>query len=187
MTCQDLCQVIPQTLAADSPTYVNIWRRPFRAICGYPPVNNACTNACAGPKGIQYPDVELIIFKEKHGSPFVPTCADFELLLGQVKESQSTCLGAKSYSYLHGCNDEVRNYLGATTVSIQAASAWIPRVTGCLSLLGSLLIVINVTTSPKRRKLFYHQLVSTMSVFDAFGFHRIDGSGTQIRTRYICK
>jgi hypothetical protein len=167
VTCKDLYQAIPDTLASDSPICVNSWRKPFRGICGCPPVGNACNNVCS--EGIRYPDVELSLAKEKYGLNISPTCADFELILRDFRESTPTCLAAKSYSYLCGCNDEVRNYLGATTKPKQAALAWVPRVTGCLSLIGSLLIIYNVTTSPKKRKSFYHQLVSTMSVFDVFG------------------
>jgi hypothetical protein len=175
ITCQDLYQAIPQALTDDSPLCNNNWRKPFRGICGCPPIkNNACTNTCPG--GIQYPGVELTLVKEKFGLKFVPTCADFELIVFDVKETSAICLGAKSYAYLCGCNDGIRYYLGATTISQQAVLAWIPRVTGFLSLMGSLLIIYDVTTNPRRRQSFYHQWFP--------GMDSIDSSGTQIRTRY---
>jgi hypothetical protein len=88
---------------------------------------------------------------------------------------------AHEYNYACGCNGGEREYIGAESPGQRAALAWIPRVSGGLSLLGSLYIVVDVllrymtrhplnstraVTSVSPRPV-YDSLVGTMAAFDA--------------------
>eukprot|EP00980_Cylindrotheca_fusiformis_P031116 scaffold25830_cov162-Cylindrotheca_fusiformis.AAC.17 len=117
------------------------------------------------------PDFSLGFLTEAFGYPFTPTCQEMLWLMQGVGEDASECFGVTQFSYVCGCG--VRPYLGATTEGQQAALAWILRMTGMLSALGSSLILWDVFVFSKKnnrntRLTMLHQLVCGMSLFDVF-------------------
>jgi hypothetical protein len=59
--------------------------------------------------------------------------------------------------------------LGANSPAKRAALAWVPRVSGTLSLLGSLYIIVDCARIKTKRIKVLPQLLIMMSVFDVFG------------------
>lgn len=72
-------------------------------------------------------------------------------------------------SYVCGCDDGQRQYMGATSDGHRAVLAWLPRITGLLSLVGSSMILFDVYRSRKRSgATIYQGLVAGLSVCDIF-------------------
>jgi len=116
------------------------------------------------------PDVLLPYTKNLWKLPEVITCRqEAAYVENHLEESSNQCYYADLLSYLCGCNNSLRNNFGADTKLKHILMAWIPRVTGLLSLIGSCLIIRDVAKNKKLRKSTLHQLVGSMSVFDAFG------------------
>eukprot|EP00980_Cylindrotheca_fusiformis_P007123 scaffold1497_cov122-Cylindrotheca_fusiformis.AAC.1 len=117
------------------------------------------------------PDFRLDYLPELIGYPFTPTCQELLWAYQGVPEDTFDCFGGAQSIYICGCG--IRPYLGATTVGEQAALAWILRITGLLSTIGSSLILWDVFVVSKkrnrnRRLTMLHQLVCGMSFFDVF-------------------
>eukprot|EP00980_Cylindrotheca_fusiformis_P004730 scaffold1007_cov142-Cylindrotheca_fusiformis.AAC.1 len=117
------------------------------------------------------PDLLLDYLPEVIGYPFKPTCQELLWYLQGIPEDTFDCFTGDQFFYVCGCG--VRPYLGATTEGEQAALAWILRMAGLLSAIGSSLILFDIfVVSRKRnrnRKLtMLHQLLCGMSFFDFF-------------------
>jgi len=94
------------------------------------------------------------------------TCGMLEIFKGGVESDSNACELMTDNAFLCGCNNGVRNYLGADTIAKQAALAWLPRVSGLLSIIGSSLIIWDVT---HRAQNLRHQILLGMSVGDIIG------------------
>eukprot|EP00980_Cylindrotheca_fusiformis_P004732 scaffold1007_cov142-Cylindrotheca_fusiformis.AAC.3 len=117
------------------------------------------------------PDFRLDYLPELIGYPFTPTCQELLWYYQGVPEDTFLCFGAVQTIYVCGCG--IRPYLGATTERQQAALAWILRIAGLLSAIGSSLILWDVFVASKkrnrnRRLTMLQQLVCGLSFFDAF-------------------
>eukprot|EP00980_Cylindrotheca_fusiformis_P014971 scaffold4097_cov102-Cylindrotheca_fusiformis.AAC.1 len=118
------------------------------------------------------PDFLLDWLPEVIGYPFKPTCQELLWAYQGVPEDTFECFGGAQTIYICGC-DAIRPYLGATTEGEQAALAWILRIAGLLSAIGSSLILWDVFVASKkrnrnRRLTMLHQLLCGMSFFDFF-------------------
>jgi hypothetical protein len=142
---------------------------PLRGICGCPSRGRPCADLVCSLDANMYTQDDDERFADlmiAFGQPIQPTCMEFKLALEQYREEASMCLVANNYQHLCGCNGGVRKYLGADTRVKQAFLAWIPRFTGGLSMLGSILILRSVLRDRKKREPFYDQLIAGMSCFD---------------------
>jgi hypothetical protein len=100
---------------------------------------------------------------------FDTTCEDVDLALGQLDRREFYCWSAKELTHQCGCNKGVAWYYGAATVAKHAVLlAWIPRVSGVLSLLGSGYIIQDIFRWYRRTHSIttYHMLMLGMSLFD---------------------
>ena len=136
-------------------------------ICGCNPVNNHC-DLCPNDEGVPLPDKPFVGTGAYIG--FTPSCGDVDLLSTQLPASNYACFGAQLVSYTCGCDGGQRQYFGADSEGKRAALAWIPRVTGFMSFIGSSLIILDVlrARSKNRNKKvsIFHQLILVMSLFD---------------------
>jgi hypothetical protein len=132
--------------------------------CGCAPVKNHCV-FCNGaePLNEEYEDVEFnFLQNEEFGTNNLglnATCKILYMTQYQMPGDHEYCLATEHITFHCGCNDGVFEYSGADTVSKQAASSWIARAVGSLSLVGSILILRGIL----KRKSIYHQHVSTMA------------------------
>jgi len=94
------------------------------------------------------------------------TCGMLDIFSAGVESDSSVCDLMTDNAYLCGCNNGVRTYLGADTIAKQAALAWLLRVSGLLSIIGSSLIIWDVT---HRAQNLRHQILLGMSVGDIIG------------------
>jgi hypothetical protein len=133
-------------------------------ICGCPPIENEC-DFCP-TKDITKPDDILEVAGFRVG--FDTTCEDVDLALGLLDRSEFYCWSAKELAHQCGCNKGVAWYYGAATVVKHAVLAWVPRVSGVLSLLGSGYIIQDIFRWYRRTHSIttYHMLMLGMSLFD---------------------
>lgn len=95
---------------------------------------------------------------------FFFTCGDIFSALDSA--APDLCYIADRYSFICGCDHD---YLGADTPTKRAALAWLPRVSGTLSLMGSLYIIFDCFKTKVKRQRTLSQLLILMSIFDVFG------------------
>eukprot|EP00980_Cylindrotheca_fusiformis_P022120 scaffold9000_cov106-Cylindrotheca_fusiformis.AAC.4 len=117
------------------------------------------------------PDILLDYLPEVIGYPFKPTCQELFWYFQGISEDTFDCFTGDQFLYVCGCG--VRPYLGATTEGEQAALAWILRMAGLLSAIGSSLILFDIFVVSRkrnrnRRLTMLHQLLCGMSFFDFF-------------------
>jgi len=132
-------------------------------LCGCKSIEGSC-DFCPNDETMPYPDTLLYPVEAQEG--FLPTCSDMGLTLTQIKESSELCFGARHFNFLCGCNGGERHYMGADTEFKRAFLAWLPRTTGFMSFIGSLLIIYDILKDGKKRVAVYNQLVLAMSLFD---------------------
>jgi hypothetical protein len=118
-------------------------------ICGCAPVPGYC-DFCPNDDNdnIPYPDQLLYPLEKLAGSLF--SCTDLNLTWTQFSKNSDMCFGSRQFNFLCGCNNGERIYLGADTETKRAFLAWIPRVSGSASLLGSLFIIWDVLRDKKK-------------------------------------
>lgn len=163
-TCQVVAQFVSTTILESSPDCSRS-QLYLGGVCGCQPVDSFC-QFCPNDDTIAYPDQLLYPLLRKNA---FMSCADMNATLSQVKQSQrGLCVTGRTFNFLCGCNGGVREYLGANTVVKQAYMAWLPRVSGLASLIGSIFIIFDVFRDAKRRGSVYYQLVSAMSFFTCF-------------------
>eukprot|EP00980_Cylindrotheca_fusiformis_P000742 scaffold174_cov98-Cylindrotheca_fusiformis.AAC.11 len=143
----------------------------FQGICECPWTRQGrpCTEVVNCSVDSFKPDLRLDYLPEAFGYPFSPTCQEIVWIMQGVHEDEVQCFGASQFAHVCGC--DIRRYLGATTEGQQAALAWILRMSGLLSAIGSSLILWDVFVASKkrnrnRRHTMLHQLVCGMSIFD---------------------
>jgi hypothetical protein len=140
---------------------------PLRGICGCPARAKPCADlVCSLDMYSQENDERFADLMSAFGQPIQLTCEEYRMSLEHYQEDSPTCLVADQYQHICGCNGGVRKYLGADTRVKQAFLAWVPRFSGCLSIIGSIFILRSVLRDRKRRESFYDQLIASMSCFD---------------------
>ena len=97
------------------------------------------------------------------------TCGALEVFVSVLDSGSGTCSALTEYAYLCGCNDGLRSYLGADTKTKQAVLAWLPRVSGLLSVIGSSLIIADISKNPQHRKSLRHLILFGLSIGDILG------------------
>jgi hypothetical protein len=147
-------------------------------ICGCLPPVDSCV-FCPDDPTIPFPDRPFPYSKYKFETEL--TCSEISGVIAQLPVNDEFCTKAHSTNFACGCNEGNRQYLGTKSTGQRAALAWIPRVSGGLSLLGSLYIVIDVvlrcsnrpalaltiTRSGIQQRPVYDTLVGVMAGFDA--------------------
>ena len=137
------------------------------AICGCPPPKKegSCT-FCPNDDGP--PDSDKLLYSMQFTIGLLLTCSELNLTLTRYDESSIRCFNSKQVNHICGCNSGDRHYGGADTEVKRAFFAWIPRVSGLASWIGSVLIIRDVFKDKKKRPSVYHQLILGLSFFDCF-------------------
>jgi hypothetical protein len=162
------CGLLDQLLASGffDCEEVKVARKFAGGICGCPPNGANFCDICPNDDQIPLPDKRVGLALDYFPLEQAPTCGQMGQVLTQFKESTRTCFGARTYNYMCGCNNGEMQYFGADNRAKKAALAWITRVSGTLSLLGSILIIWDVLRARSKRASVYHELVCCMSLFD---------------------
>lgn len=190
VTCSAASAVVFSTLEATNPD-CNLLQITIGGLCGCPRRPDGC-NMCEGDAQVPYPDKvntpSGVWFQE------IPTCQESYMMLWQLPKDKNApsamalrnslglprrtdvCRTASSSAYVCGCYGGQRQYMGATSDAKRAFLAWLPRVTGSLSLIGSVCILWDVFVGQKRKgrsntstpTSIYHGLVAGLSIFDIF-------------------
>ena len=105
----------------------------FGTTCGCPPIENHCY-LCDPGDVPSTPNKEIPQLEKYVSLPFAPTCAEFNTFQYQIEAETDLCALGYDQRWRCGCNGGHWSYLGADTVAKQAALAWIPRVTGAISI-----------------------------------------------------
>lgn len=137
-------------------------------VCGCAPIENACT-FCQQDEVIPFGDYVDPGYSARTG--FTPTCNEIRLGLSQFDKEGYLCWSSETIAFHCGCYGGKAKYYGTTSTRNHVLLAWIPRVTGLFSLLGSLYILRDICRIYRRLKCLstYHLLLVGMSVFDCFG------------------
>jgi hypothetical protein len=140
--------------------------------CGCEKTENHC-QWCRGQEGIpkeyysnQFANLESGIWDSSGLGGRVLTCGVADQMQFLIPKDAYRCWEVQQLSWKCGCNDFLWGYLGANTPPKQAVFAWLPRLSGLISFIGSLLVVRDTIFHKERRKKMYNQLVVGMSVFD---------------------
>ena len=88
------------------------------------------------------------------------------MTLAQLDDSSDECFHSRQFNYLCRCNGGDRYYVGADTDAKRAILVWIPCLSGLASLIGSLLIIADVSRDKNKLSSVYHQLGLGLSIFD---------------------
>ena len=140
----------------------------FAGICGCPPVkeDSFCT-FCPNDEDLPDSNRVLSFVQARDGGPLF-TCSELNLTVTQVSDTSDNCFFSRSFNFLCGCNEGSRHYVGADMELKQAFLAWIPRVTGLASLVGSLWIITDIIRDRSKHGLVFNQLMVEISIFDCF-------------------
>ena len=139
----------------------------FGGVCGCPPVKDACefcpTNDVDSsddsfPLGSVVFDIEV-------------SCLDTQNAMTQIGESELRCWNARHMAFLCGCNGGTAWYLGANSEPQQKTLAWIPRITGFFSFVGSVYIIQDILREVRKSRInngfsTYQLILLGMSIFD---------------------
>ena len=138
--------------------------------CGCPGIDNHCTICPDRPFPAEFKDKELPMFLLREvgldqdvGFPI--TCELAISFETQILASSHACKQANLQNFQCGCSDEW-NYFSADTETKKVALAWIPRVVGLFSFIGSTLIVSDVLRDAKRKRHLYNQIMVGLASFD---------------------
>lgn len=142
--------------------------------CGCPPISENHCLLCDDPLK---PEYEQHVIDERF-YPYLGLDGDIDFSITcelaismqfQLEKGSTECTAGRSRRDLCGCNDDGWDYLKANTTKKKELLAWLPRISGFLSLIGASIIIIHVVKDKKNRRQMYNQLVATMSVFDLLG------------------
>jgi hypothetical protein len=118
-------------------------------ICGCPPVPNNCV-FCPHDSVIPFPN-KLFLYS-RYNFQTLLTCKEVDGVITQLGNDEDICWRVHQTSFACGCNGGEKQYLGTKTHGQKAALAWLPRISGTLSLLGSLYIVVDVVKRYAKKK-----------------------------------
>ena len=133
--------------------------------CGCPPAPNACefcpSNDMTASEDFFFPLTSIIFSIQM-------TCAELGRALSQYENTERRCWTAKNFAWLCGCNGGTPWYLGADTERQHKVLAWVPRISGFLSLFGSIYIIQDIWRQKRRGIVLstYQLLLLGMSFFD---------------------
>ena len=132
--------------------------------CGCPATENQC-NFCP-TNDITLPNEPFPLTKVVFDVEI--TCAEVSQMLTQYEKTDFRCWSSKNFAFLCGCNGGTAWYLGADSETEHKTLAWIPRVTGFLSFLGSVFIIQDILRKRKYEMTVstYHMILLGMSLFD---------------------
>jgi hypothetical protein len=146
-------------------------------VCGCPPVPSYC-DFCPNDPEVPWPDTPFPYSRYEFDTEL--SCREISDAVTQLNEDDFRCYRARLVSFVCGCNGGERQYFGTNSTGQRAALAWIPRVSGLLSLLGSVCIVVDVLVRYSKKKTMlprtsnnnqarpvYDSLVGAMAGFDA--------------------
>ena len=173
ITCRDVEMMLTTSLRRDSPLCHTEWSIALQGLCGCPLPDDYCYFECEGANPetgqVPWPDEELPQgLLDAKNVPINPSCDEFQSFITHYTYDSSVCLATRFFNHLCGCNNGERIYLGAKTKRQKALLAWAPRISGCISLIGSLLMILDVYNDRKKRASIYHQLAFAMASFDLF-------------------
>ena len=151
--------IIPPDLVCDSDELAFV-----AGLCGCPPHPDDPCEICP-THDMTLPERRLGHSKAVYG--FNVTCAIAANALTQIKSTNDVCWNLKVDTWQCGCNGGIPWYLGASQKAQHVLLAWIPRVSGLLSLLGSVYIIQDVVRRfRKREPTTYDLILLGMSLFD---------------------
>jgi hypothetical protein len=141
VTCGQVHTLLP--FVADKIDDASCWfiQTGIGGVCGCPPVVDNCV-FCPGEPALSEPDKPFPY--SRYYIETVLTCEETANVATQFRSDDETCFRAHITNFVCGCNDGQRSYFGTESTGQRAALAWIPRITGSLSLLGSIYIVQDV-------------------------------------------
>jgi hypothetical protein len=155
-TCADVDAFARELYASESAECQAV--RFVSGICGCPPQED---NICRFCSGEDIPTPEYVVQSlAQFGLPAM-SCQDIGLFVTQYTHDALACKVMGLVEFMCGC---------ACTDKIQASNLliWLTRVTGTLSIIGSMYIVWDVLRERSRtaRMTVYHELMLAMSAFD---------------------
>jgi hypothetical protein len=171
---------IVQFLPADSisSSDCNSLQTGIGGICGCTPRPSSC-QFCPKEE-IPFPDAPYYYSRYAFNSSI--SCAETRDGLTQVSADTPLCFLSHLTNFVCGCNDGKRAYFGTTADGQRAALVWVPRVTGGLSLFGSMFVVYDILRKQRsnhqqqpsvtgssalvKSQQVFHTLVLAMASFD---------------------
>jgi hypothetical protein len=131
--------------------------------CGCPSEENGCVFCPKPGDAITTPTRKHSNTLKRYGQDL--TCEQVEAVLLQYSQDSVECFLGQEHNWECGCNDGFYGYLGAESRSDILALHWAARVSGILSVLGSLFIFQDFLRG-KGKKNLYRQIMFLMSMFD---------------------
>ncbi|CAJ1966731.1 unnamed protein product [Cylindrotheca closterium] len=159
-TCQQL-EAATSALAMDSQDCADA--QLIGSYCGCPSVENGCVFCPKAGEAITTPTRKHSNTLKRYGQDV--TCEQVEAVLLQFSQDSEECFLGQEHNWECGCNDGFYGYLGAESRSDILALHWAARVSGILSLMGSLFIFQDFIRG-KSKKNLYRQIMFLMSMFD---------------------
>eukprot|EP00526_Cylindrotheca_closterium_P005255 CAMPEP_0113615426 /NCGR_PEP_ID=MMETSP0017_2-20120614/7693_1 /TAXON_ID=2856 /ORGANISM="Cylindrotheca closterium" /LENGTH=621 /DNA_ID=CAMNT_0000524659 /DNA_START=6 /DNA_END=1868 /DNA_ORIENTATION=- /assembly_acc=CAM_ASM_000147 len=159
-TCQQL-EEATRALAMDSKDCSDA--QLISSYCGCPSVENACVFCPKPGDAITTPTRKHSNTLKRYGEDV--TCEQVEAVLLQFSQDTDECFLGQEHNWECGCNDGFYGYLGTESKSDILALHWASRVSGILSVLGSLFIFQDFLRGEDKKNL-YRQIMFLMSMFD---------------------
>ena len=128
--------------------------------CGCPALENACI-LCPN-ENMTNPDRRHVNTFERFGQDL--TCLELEAILLQFDSATDECFLAHETNWECGCNDGFYGYLGTESVRDYYLLTILARISGGLSMVGSLFIFIDFWRGDRTN--IYRQIMLFMSCFD---------------------
>ncbi|KAL3938619.1 MAG: hypothetical protein SGBAC_006513 [Bacillariaceae sp.] len=131
--------------------------------CGCPSVENGCIFCPKPGDAITTPTRKHSNTMKRYGEDV--TCEQLESVLLQFSQDSDECFLGQEHNWECGCNDGFYGYLGTESRSDILAIHWSGRISGILSVMGSLFIFQDFLRG-KGKKNLYRQIMFLMSIFD---------------------
>lgn len=118
---------------------------------------------CPGGLKEEYADVKMELFGKSMD------CFNMDEFFRNyaIAEDDPNCKLSRMFNFICGC--EGTGYAGASSEAKRDALVWVPRVSGIVSFLGSLAIIVDILRNKKKREKIQNQLLVGLSVFDLMG------------------
>lgn len=138
--------------------------------CGCAAVENHCHVCEVGDEvKPEYEEVEidpvLLAIIGVQDAPFAVTCEFVEAMELQLKEDDPICRTMQTRRDVCGCNNGIYVYADAENEKDKRVLAWLPSLSGSLSLLGALAIIFDVVRDKKNRRQIYNQVSKPRDAF----------------------
>lgn len=138
--------------------------------CGCPGIVNHCVFCDGEPFDEAYRQVSLSpvltdSILSEDGS--LVTCEMAYFAQYQVPNDVYMCSFFNDFLAFHcGCSNGEFLYMGASNKEEKKALVWVPRAVGMVSLAASLFVLWDISSSKKKRRSLYHQLICLIVIFD---------------------